>query len=122
VAAEAHESGAGDDADAATLRFLRRFSAMIFKHPAATQAVYAALVAEGRRFAETEEGARLAESLARSDLVAKARMVWEVLSMSAFRENGDGLPSVIVDDFARAAQRDGIETILSRLADGGIRR
>ncbi|HVU05080.1 MAG TPA: hypothetical protein VHE30_25195 [Polyangiaceae bacterium] len=100
---------------------LRRIASALFRHPAATQAAFSALVAEGRSFARTPEGARLARALARSDVVARGRMIWEVLGMSAFQEHGSGLPTVLVDEFARVAELEGLETALSRVFERGMR-
>ncbi len=100
---------------------LRRIAAALFRHPAATQAAFSALVAEGRAFARTPDGARLARALAGSDVIARGRMIWEVLGMSAFREHGSGLPTVLVDEFARVAETEGLETALSRIFERGAR-
>ena len=49
--------------DDALLQLMRRAAAVVLKHPVAAQAAFAALVAEGRAFAKTEEGARLDATL-----------------------------------------------------------
>jgi hypothetical protein len=90
----------------------------IMRHPIATQAAFAALVAEGKRFAESERGKLLAEQLARSELVARLRVVWESLSMTAFVEQPDvPLPSFFLDGVVRAAAEQGLESLLSRAFD-----
>jgi hypothetical protein len=111
VADELEDRAARDQA-------LERLRRVFFSHPQATQALFAALVEEGRRYAATPEGARLAETLAGSDLAARARVLWEVLTMSAFVEGSDVLPSVVVDEFARLAATEGLEAALSRVLAG----
>jgi hypothetical protein len=100
-------------------RVLGRLRDAVLRHPAATQAAFSALVAEGRRFARTEDGAALADALAGSELLARGRMIWEVLTMSAFVEGEDGLPSVIIDELARAASNGSLESVLSRVFERG---
>ena len=71
---------------------------------------------EGRAFAKTPEGARLRDGLSRSPTLAKTRMVWEVLSLSAFVEKPDGaLPAVFAEALVRAIKVKAVEPLLSRL-------
>lgn len=93
----------------------RRIHEILFEHPGATQAAFKALAAEGREFANTAEGAELARRLHGSDLAARARTAWEVVGMSAFTEHESGLPSVVLNEFARAISVDGLERTLARL-------
>jgi hypothetical protein len=66
----------------------------MIKHPTATQAAFAALVREGRRFAETEEGGKWLEVLQTSDFVRRARWVWETTSLNMLEEGaGTIVPS-----------------------------
>jgi hypothetical protein len=95
---------------------LRRLQEVLLRHPLAVQAAFSALVAEGRTFAKTAEGAELRDRLARSSRFGKARMVWEVLTMSGFTERPQGaLPGVFVDALARAMVSDRLEPLLSRI-------
>lgn len=104
------------DAEAELGRALRSLQDALWRHPVAVQAAYSALVREGREFAKTAEGARLLDGLSRSPALAKTRMVWEVLSLSAFVEKPDGaLPSVFADALVRAIKVNAIEPVLSRL-------
>ncbi len=89
---------------------------IIFKYPMATQAAFSALVAEGRRFATTSEGRNLALRLTRAKEMHRARMLWEVLSMSAFTERYDGpLPSLFVDTLVRTLKTQHLEPLLTRI-------
>ena len=69
---------------------LRAFQDAVFRHPIAIQGLFAALVREGREYAKTEEGATLLARLSKSPSLAKTRMVWEVLTLSAFVEEPEG--------------------------------
>jgi hypothetical protein len=92
--------------------------AAVFRHPIAVQAAFAALVAEGRRYAETEEGAELLEGLLRSPGLSRLRVAWEVLTMSAFVEKPEGaLPSVFVDTLMRGLKLAALEPMLARLLE-----
>jgi len=89
---------------------------VIFKYPMATQAAFSALVAEGRRFASTPEGRDLALRLTSAKEMDRARMLWEVLSMSAFTEQYDGpLPSLFVETLVRTLKTQHLEPLLTRL-------
>ncbi len=107
---ERNDTPASDDC-VLSLQALQR---VLFEHPIAAQAAFAALVAEGRRYAETEEGAAWQRRLRESQLVRDGRVVWEVLTQNSFEENRDVLlPSVFVDALARAAAINGLEPFLS---------
>jgi hypothetical protein len=94
---------------------------VLMRHPIACQAAYAALVAEGRRYAETEEGERWKQRLSGSELVANLRVIWESLSMTAFAENEEQpLPSFFLDSVVRAATEEGLESLLSRVFDSRL--
>jgi hypothetical protein len=108
------ESGDAPETKDPTADVLRALRRVLFEHPVATQSAFAALVREGRRYAETPEGAAWKERLAGSDLVAKGRVVWEVLTQSAFTEDQDTvLPSVLLDAFSRSTAQSMLEPFLS---------
>jgi len=101
------------DSVAEGLRALRR---VLFEYPLAAQAGFESLVREGRRFAETPEGKVWRERLAGSDAIAKGRVVWEVLTQSAFTEDAEGaMPGVILEAFSRATALSMLEPFLSML-------
>src|SRR5260221_5944583 len=69
----------------------------ILRHPMVVQAAFSALVAEGRRFAQTPEGAALRERLVRSPASASARVIWGLFTTNAFQEHPTpALPSPLV--------------------------
>ena len=112
--AEVGEEGVAVDAELHAT--LCAFQDLIWSHPVAFQRAFAALVREGRAFARTAEGAELRSALERSPVFARSRMIWDVLSMSAFVDSTeDVLPSVFVDALARAADSADLEPILARV-------
>lgn len=107
--------------DAELSRALETLERALFKYPLAVQAAFGALVAEGRRFAATPEGAIWRERLQRSQGAGRARLVWEVLSLSSFTERSDGpLPSALLDKLVRAVKHRHLEPLLSRVFEGRL--
>jgi hypothetical protein len=107
-----------DDELSSILNAARR---AIQAHPIAAQAIFAALAAEGRRFAETPEGREWKERLAGSDLLERARLVWDTVSLTAITEDAsEPLPSAYLEGVLRAAAVDALEPLLSRLFDEGV--
>lgn len=99
---------------------LREVQELVLRHPIAMRAAVSALVAEGRRFAETAEGAALRAQLEHSELVRRARLVWQMASHSILSElePGDaaagGLPTAWLDGLFSAAAGDP-DRVLDRL-------
>lgn len=105
-----------DEPDDRLEGLLRRAQLGLIQHPVASQAIIRSLVAEGRRFAETAEGAALRSDLAGSELVQRGRAVWEGLTLNMFTpDDRTALPSVLVDAVLGAATRDDLERVLARL-------
>ena len=78
--------------------------------------MFAALVAEGRRYAATPEGEAWRARLAGTDLIHRARVVWDVTTLRALEDDPDTLlPTALVDAIVQAARRDDLEPFLSRL-------
>ena len=104
-----------DEAEDEAGRMLRRARAILFRYPIASQAALRALVAEGRAFATTPEGAALAERLVRAELVQRARVVWEVATANAVTGDGEQLiPSAVLEALAAAAAQSPLEPWLAR--------
>ena len=98
------------------LGVLRAAQGALFEHPIAAQALFRALVAEGRRYACTPEGARWQEALRGSELVRRARVVWEVGTLNTLEEDPEVVvPTKVLDAITRAAARDDLEPWLTRL-------
>jgi hypothetical protein len=98
------------------LPLLERAALLLLKHPAAAQAAFSALVAEGRDFARTEEGRRWKSALAGSEIVRRGRALWEgsVLSLLEDREEAV-LPTALLDAVVQAAGRRDLTTLLQSL-------
>lgn len=86
------------------------------RYPIAAQALFSALVAEGRRYAKTPEGAALQARLAGSDLIRRGRVLWEVGTLNVLEEHPEGvLPSKVVDALVQASATPDLERMLARL-------
>ncbi len=72
------------------------------RRPALLAAAISGLVAEGRRFAETSEGAPVAAYLAESDLVKRGIVLWQALGIDRMVTDvsGRALPSVVLRELA----------------------
>jgi hypothetical protein len=110
--------GLQSDGEVELARLLESIRGAVFRHPIATQAAFAALVAEGRRFSTTPEGAALLQALLRSSTISRLRVAWEVLTMSAFVESPEGaVPSVFIDTLVRRLKVTALEPLLARLLE-----
>jgi hypothetical protein len=95
----------GDDLDLAVLSLMRRAARLVLEHPIATQAAFAALVAEGRAFARTDEGARYEAALRRSPAIERSFRAFEMLTGNVLLENPSVvLPSGYLDLLVQAAE------------------
>jgi len=95
-------------------RALQSLARALVLHPVAAQAAYSALVREGRAFAETDEGRRVRDRLARSELAARVRTAWEVSSFGMLREEAPpgAIPSVLAEALVQAVFRKRFESRL----------
>lgn len=102
---------------------LRAAQRLLVEFPIASQRLFSALVAEGRRYAETEEGAELKEQLSRSRLLKRSRVAWEVVTLNMLREQPtERVPSAILEAFVRLASEPRLERKLGSLFLGSRRR
>jgi len=102
-------------------RLLRALQRLLLKYPVASQAMFTALVAEGRLFAATEAGQGWRQRLAASPLIRRGRVVWDETSLRMLEEDpATVIPSAVVDAFVHAAVMDGLEPFLSRLFEEGV--
>jgi hypothetical protein len=111
------------DADEESIRLaLTQVHRSIFKYPIAVQAAFSALVAEGRRFAQTPEGQQWRTRLTQAEETGRARMLWEVLSLGSFTEHNDSpLPSVLVDTLVHTLRTKKLEPLLAKLFERRFR-
>ena len=70
----------------------------VLGNPVAARGVWDLLVAQGKRYAQTPEGARLRDALVASDAVDQLRRVWEAVSLNAL--DGPAGPSGVPDAWA----------------------
>lgn len=108
------------DPEQEVLEVVRRLQLLLLAHPAAAQALFSALVTEGRRYARTSDGAQWLDRLTDSQLVRRARVLWDVSTMKMLEEDASRiLPSTYVESFARAARAQPTEPLLRALFDAG---
>jgi hypothetical protein len=97
---------------------LAQLHSLLVAHPAASQAAFAALVAEGRRFAATERGRQWQEALAASPLMARLRRIFEEISLNMFEEGSTTvLPSTYVELLAQALDATQLPRLIARWRD-----
>lgn len=102
------------DTEEAQRDVLRAVLGAILAHPVAAQAGYAALVAEGRRYAATPEGKAWLSRLEGTAFVDRLRLVWESASLGALEESQDvAVPSALVETFVSIAARGDLERFLA---------
>lgn len=104
------------DESSELMEVLRAAQGLLVRHPIAAQALFQAFVAEGRRFAQTPEGAAWQARLAGSELIRRGRVVWEVGTLNVLEESSETvMPSKILDAIAKAAATRELEPLLARL-------
>jgi hypothetical protein len=104
-----------DEAGDELSRLLFELRMIVLKHPVAAQAAFRSLVAEGRRFGETEEGRAWRARLERSELIRRGSTVLELGTLGMLDADSDQvLPTQLIDAFARAASRRDLEEALAR--------
>jgi len=97
------------------VRGLAQLQSLLVAHPAASQAAFAALVAEGRRFAETDRGRHWQEALAASPLMARLRRIFEEVSLNMFEEDRTTvLPSTYIEVLAQALDATQFPRLIAR--------
>jgi hypothetical protein len=97
--------------------FLDLAQSLARRYPAMTRAVATALVAEGRPFADTDEGRQWRSVLEDSELVRRGRMLWYVGGLDdllADAQEPIALPSDWLKVAADALVHTDLEALLSR--------
>jgi hypothetical protein len=98
------------------VQLLRRAHRILLEHPVAAKVAFGALVAQGRAFAATAEGAALRDRLARSPRLRRGSLLWRSLTMGMLDEHDRGeLPATYLDNLLRAIDRADLEQILGKL-------
>lgn len=102
--------------DEKLVQLLREGQFLILRHPVAAQAALGALVAEGRRFAETAAGRRWKRRLAGSELIRRGRMVWQGSVLNMLEEDSESpIPSAFLDAVLAATASENLPALLSQL-------
>lgn len=102
-----------------SLDLLRHLQMAVLKHPVASQAIFSALVEEGKAYAQTPPGKQLYSKLSHSELVARARMTWESVSLWLLDPDYQGeLPSELVDAFFSVSNHQDLEPMLEQVFAG----
>jgi hypothetical protein len=103
------------------VRILQEAQFLLLKYPAAAQAGFQALVEEGRRFAETEEGRRWQRRLAGSELVRRGHMLWEGSAADMLEADPTSiLPTALLDAIAAAVSRSDLSDLLDQITPDAI--
>jgi hypothetical protein len=111
----------GGDADDPS-DLLRELQLLLLRHPVAMQGLVRALVAEGRRFADTPAGARWQRRLMRSELVRRGRALWESSALGMIEErSATVLPSALLDAVLGALTAAEPEALFDQLLGGATR-
>jgi hypothetical protein len=111
------------DPEATEVALLRSLQRALLTHPVASQAAFTALVSEGRRFAETEEGRVWHERLIQSTLLKRARLVFDLTTLGLLEERaGNDVPSSYLDALFMAAASGDADDLLNRLFWSGDER
>lgn len=107
----------------AELALLRSLQRILLTHPVACQAAFTALIAEGRSFSATPEGRAWRARLLGSSLLQRARLVFDVATLSMLEEGAPDhvLPSSYLDALFMAATSGDADELLNRLfwSEGG---
>jgi hypothetical protein len=95
---------------------LRGLQRVLLTHPVACQAAFSAMIAEGRRFAETAEGREWRDRLVHSPLLAQVRLVFDLSTLGMLEERGGaGLPTNYLDALFMVAAGGDADGILNRM-------
>ena len=107
-----------DDALAHCLRDGQR---LLNSSPELARIAVQACVAEGRRFAQTPEGARWKEALSRSELMGRGRLIWKAYGLDVLLEDAPELvPLDWLDSFVALIGNADLEALVAALtAEGG---
>ncbi|HZR84388.1 MAG TPA: hypothetical protein VFD92_25040 [Candidatus Binatia bacterium] len=109
------------DPDDELVALIEEAQLWLIAHPVAVRAILRALIEEGRRFAQTPKGRRWRRHLAQSELLRRARVVWDSSLLSAVdaRETPP-LPSAVIDALVASLLGSDIREVLVRLSEWGL--
>jgi hypothetical protein len=100
---------------------LHQLQRVLLIHPVACQAAFTALVAEGRRFAETDEGRVWRDRLIGSALLREVRLTFDLSTLGLLEEEaGAALPSSYLDALFMIASGGDTDAVLNQAFWNGI--
>jgi hypothetical protein len=101
---------------------LNRVRELALSQPAAGKAITTFLVAEGRRFARTDDGERWLESLRDAPEVDRLRQLWEATTLNVFDdiEDAEPIPDAWADLIADLAAIGNVNRIVTALLPEGL--
>ena len=104
------------DQDAELVAVLEHARRALFAHPIAAQAAFSALVAEGREFSKTREGAIWQERLLNSGMIEKAETIWEGVALNVLEDDETTVvPSLILDALVKLLHERAVDAVLTKL-------
>jgi len=104
------------DPAATEIAILGSLQRVLLKHPVACQAAFTALLAEGRRFGDTPEGRLWRQRLVNSSLLQRARLVFDLATLSLLEEGEvNHIPSAYLDAIFLVASGGDTDELLNRL-------
>lgn len=104
-----------NDSLMSVLRFIQR---LLVRNPRALSAILQAVVAEGYRFAKTPEGQHWKESLTRSELMLRGRLIWDSYGFSSLMDTAPALlPSDWLELIVSGLMNTDLEATLTQLID-----
>ena len=102
-----------DDSSAHGLRNGHR---LLNSNPELVSIAVQTCVAEGRRFAQTLEGARWKDTLSRSELMGRGRLIWKAYGLDGLLEGAsERVPSDGLDSFVAQIGSADLEALLAAL-------
>jgi hypothetical protein len=101
---------------------LNRVRELVLSQPAAGKAITSFLVAEGRRFAGSDEGAAWLECLRDAPEVERLRQIWEAMTLNVFDdiEDAEDVPDAWADLIADLAAIGNVNRIVTALLPEGL--
>jgi hypothetical protein len=110
------------DDESRLVALLGRVREAVLAQPAIGNAITSFLVAEGRRFATTDDGARWLGALRDAPEVERLRQIWEATTLNVFDDEHDagGVPNAWVDLVADLASIGRVDRIVAALLPEGL--
>jgi hypothetical protein len=120
-AARSLPSGLSDD-ERRLVSLLERVRDAVLRQPAVGHAITSFLVAEGRHFATSEEGARWLVALRDAPEVERLRQIWEATTLNVFDDEDDAqaVPQAWVDVIVDLAAVERVDRIVAALLPEGL--